>query len=438
MNSRFWVVAWGALAFLSPLSVALAQSAKAQPADYVVAVVNSEPITHSELRAAMARVSTQLQAQGQPQPPAERLQKEVLERLISDRAQLQLAAERGVQVDDASVELAEQNLARQNQVDVPGLRQRLAQDGVSSDALRTQLREQLTLTRLREREVESRIRISDQEVDRAMAEQLAANTDPMVQEINIANLLVAVPERADDSQVAQLQAQAQGLLERARAGENFTALVQQYSNADRTNGGALGLRRGERYPPAFVAATQGLPVGGVSELVRSGAGFHVLKLLERRAPSVLTKSVQQTRARHILLRTSPEVSAFTASSRLSELRQRLVSGKADFAALAREFSQDGSAPQGGDLGWVSPGTFVPEFEDAMNRLAEGEVSPPVVSRFGVHLIVVTDRRRVELGPREVREVVRAQLRDAKLEEAYASWSQEVRERAYVELREAPL
>lgn len=434
MKSRLWTLALIASAVFSPVS---AQVQKSQSADFVVAVVNSEPITNSEVSAAILRLTGQLKSQGQTLPPADEMHKAVLERLISDRAQLQLAAEYGVRIDDAAIDLAEQNLARQNKVDVETFRQRLAKDGVTVSILRGQLRDQLALTRLREREVESRIRISDQDVDRALAEQLAATTDPFAQEINLAQLLIAVPERADATLLSQLQAQAQALRVRVRAGEDFVALVRQYSSAERSKDGQLGLRRADRYPPSFVEATQSLAVGGVSELVRSPAGFHILKVVERRAPSALIRSVQQVRARHILLRTSPELSAFAASTRLADARQRILSGKTDFATAAREMSQDGSAAQGGDLGWAGPGNFVPEFEDVMNRLAEGEISPPTVSRFGVHLIQVTDRRRVDLNPREVRELVRSQLHDAKLDEAYAIWARDVRERAYVELREPP-
>ena len=434
MKSRYWTLAIAASAALLVLP-AMAQ--KTQSADFVVAVVNSEPITNSEVQAAVKRVTGQIKAQRQTPPPDEELRKGVLERLISDRVQLQLAAESGIRIDDAAVDLAEQNLARQNQLDVESFRQRMAQDGIPAATLRTQLREQLTLSRLREREVDARVRISDQDVDRALAEQQAANTNPLTQEINLAQLLVAVPEKADDKLVSQLQAQTQALLVRIRAGEDFATLVKQYSDADRSKAGEFGLRRADRYPSSFVQATQNVAVGAVSELVRSGAGFHILKVLDRRAPSALAKSVVQSHASHILLRTGPELSQAAAVAKLADIRQRIVSGKTDFASAARDNSQDGSAPQGGDLGWVGPGTFVPEFEEALNRLTDGQISSPVVSRFGVHLIQLLDRRRVDLSPREVRELVRNQLREAKLEEAYASWTRDIRERAYVEMREPP-
>jgi len=279
--------------------------------------------------------------------------------------------------------------------------------------------------------------VTDQDIDRYLQEQQASNTDPFTQEINLAQLLVAVPEKASSEQAALLYQQAQKVLNRIRAGEDFGTLVKELSAADRNNGGQLGLRRADRYPPSFVLATQKLGVGGVSDIVRSAAGFHILKVVDRRAPAVLVRTVVQSRARHILLRTGPELTAAQAQARLADYRQRILGGKADFQKLAREYSQDGSAQQGGDLGWVSQGTFVPEFEEAMNRLNEGEISNPVVSRFGVHLIQLAERRRVDLSPQELRQMVSNQLRETKYAEAYVVWARDVRERAYVEMRDPP-
>jgi len=248
---------------------------------------------------------------------------------------------------------------------------------------------------------------------------------------------VAVPEKASAEQATELQQKAEKVLARLRAGEDFAALVQELSSADRTNGGLLGLRRADRYPPTFVAATQNLAVGGISDIVRSGAGYHILKLVEKRAPSVSSRAVVQNHARHILLRLSPQLTQAAAIAQLADFRKRIEAGSATFQALAREHSQDGSAPQGGDLGWVGPGAFVPEFEEPMNRLAEGQISAPVVSRFGVHLIQLMERRRVEMSEREVREAIRAQLRESRYEGAFASWAQDVRGKAFVEYREPP-
>lgn len=427
-----------ALAFLltSTLTVQTAL-AQASQGDFIVAVVNSEPITELELRAEIQRLTQQMAQQRQAVPPVAEMRRGVLDRMINERAQLQTAREMGMRVDEAEVDRTEQAIARQNQIDVTELRKRVVKEGMTVSQFRAQLRDQLLLTRLQEREVESRIRITDGDVERYLQEQQTAQSDPMTQEINLAHILVAVPEKATAEQVASLQARAQKVLERIRGGESFEKLVLELSDADRSNGGQLGLRRGDRYPTLFINAVLKVADGAVSEVVRSGAGFHVLKVVERRTAQGIARSVTQTRARHILLRPGPTLSQEQVIARLSELRQRVLAGKAEFQALAREFSQDGSAPQGGDLGWASPGNFVPEFEEAMVRLREGEISLPVVSRFGVHLIQVEERRRSELSQKELRDAVRGQLRESRYEEAFANWVQEVRGRAFVEMREPP-
>lgn len=406
--------------------------------DYILAVVNSEPVTFQELNLEVRRIAQQMAREGKKSPPEAELRQMVLERLINDKAQLQLASEQGIRIDKAAIERAEQNVASQNGMDVPTLLQSLARDGVSPERFRASLRDQLTLSRLHDREVESSIKIAEADVDRALLEQQANNVDPFTQEINLAQILIVLPEKAGGDEAAALFMKAQRAVERARNGEDFAKLVQELSGGDRANGGQIGLRRGDRLPPVFVTATQQLQVGEVSDVVRTSAGFHVLKLIERKAPERLVQTMVQTRARHILLRLSPQFNQAQAIQRLNQARQQVVSGQTDFAALARKLSQDGSAEQGGDLGWASPGMFVPEFEEAMNSLAtEGAISAPVVSRFGVHLIQLVDRRRVELSPQQIRDAVRAKLRQARYEDAYSNWARNVRARAFVEMREAP-
>lgn len=409
----------------------------AQQADYIVAVVNSEPVTNNEVRTAMQRVLQDIAQKRQVAPPADELRRRVLERLVNERAQLQEAIESGIRIDEGAIAEAEQTIARQNQIDVAELRARVAKDGVSPAKFRSQLRDQLMLQRLHERDVEGRIRISEADIDRFLADQQAGNADPMAQEINLAHLLVSLPEKASAEQASAVLLQAQKVLGRLRGGADFTALVQELSAADRANGGQMGLRRADRYPPAFVAATQNLAVGEVSDIVRSGAGFHILKVVEKRAPAAPSKAVVQSHTRHILLRTGPQLTQAAAIARLADFKKRIEAGSATFEALAREHSQDGSAPQGGDLGWVGSGAFVPEFEEPMNRLAEGQISAPVVSRFGVHLIQLVERRRVELSQREIRESVRNQLKESRYEAAFATWAQEIRGKAFVEFREPP-
>lgn len=405
-----------------------------QSADFIVALVNSEPITNAELSLQIRQVSEQRAQQGIAMPAPAELRSAVLERMIGDRAQLQLARETGIRIDAGAIDQAERNVAAQNQMDVNQLHQSLRSKGTSVGTFRDQLRDQLMLSRLHEREVDSRLRISDTDVDRALAERQAANTDPLAQDIHLAQLLIALPEKPTPAQVNIAQTQAQQLRARVLAGEKFETLVQEFSAADRKNGGQLGLRRADRYPAIFVAATQSLAVGAVSELVRSDAGFHLLKVIDRRA-GTLVETMVQTRARHILLRTSEKVTANQASARLAEVRQRIMAGATSFESAARDVSQDGSAAQGGDLGWSVPGMFVPEFDAVLDRLKDREISQPVVSRFGVHLIQLIERRRVELSLAQQREQMRNSLKAVRAEEAYATWARDVRARAFVEIRE---
>ena len=407
-------------------------------ADYIVAVVNSEPITNNEVRARLLRTEQQMRQQGAQIPPRNELARLLMERLIVERAQLQLARETGIQVSEAAVDDAVANVARQNQMSPAELSRRLEAEGLAFSQFRTDLRNEITLNRLRDRELESRAKVSDQEIEQFIREQDGGTTAAAATEINLAQVLVAVPENANAEQLAALQARAQLVAERARSGTDFAQLVREFSNAPGGSGdGQMGFRTPDRYPELFVNAVQNLPVGGVAGPVRSGAGFHVLKLIEKKRAGMPGATVVETRARHILLRAGPQLSEAAAIARLAEFKTRIAAGQADFAALAREFSQDGSAKDGGDLGWAGAGMFVPEFEERMNSLAPGQVGDPLVSRFGVHLIQVLERRTSTLSPRDQREAVRAALREKKLEEAYVAWAQEVRGRAYVEYREPP-
>ena len=403
-------------------------------AEYIVALVNSEPVTNTEV---LSRVQRALR-QGGPEVervPRPELNRMALERIISEKAQLQQAKELGIKVDDLAVDQAEEGVARQNQMTVTELGRRLAQEGISRDAYRQELRTQITLMRLREREVEPKVRVSDLEVDQYLRDQ-RSNAERAAPTVNIAHILVAVPENASDAKVAELQQKAQGIAQRARAGEDFNALARDLSDApDRLNGGALGARSADRYPPLFIEATQGTPVAGIAGPVRSPAGFHVLKLLSKTEAGDAT--VTQTKVRHILLRVDDKSNTTQAAQKLAGFKKQIEAGTATFAGLARDNSQDGSAKDGGELGWSRPGMFVPEFEEAMNRLQPGQVSDPVVSRFGVHLIQVEQRREAKLSQTEQRDTARAALREKRMEEAYNTWAQEVRGRAYVEYREPP-
>ncbi|CAM3445513.1 peptidylprolyl isomerase [Paracidovorax anthurii] len=412
--------------------------AATRQADYIVAVVNTEPLTNNEVQARVLRLEHQLAAQGGEQPSRQVLVREVLERLINEKIQVQMATESGLKVDDFAISQAEQSVARQNNVSIEEMHRRLAADGISTDRFRTELRNQLLIQRLRERDVESRVRVSDVEVDQYMREQQQTSAADLSKiELNLGHILVTVPENATPDVVEQRRQRAQQAADKVRGGEDFGQVAREFSDAPGSaNGGQLGLRPADRYPELFLRSTQQLPVGGIAGPVRSPAGFHVLKVIERSRAGIPNTAVQ-THARHILLRAGPQLSESAAAERLAEYRRRVVSGQADFATLAREYSQDGSAKQGGDLGWAGPGRYVPEFEEALDALKPGEISPPVVSRFGVHLIQLLERREAKLTQREQRDMVRDTVREKKLDEAFATWAQEARARAYVEYRDAP-
>jgi peptidyl-prolyl cis-trans isomerase SurA len=406
--------------------------------DYIVAIVNQELVTATEVERRVQRVREDA-ARGRTRgrlPPDPELRRQIVDALIDERVILTYSRESGLRIDDAELDRAVQSVAAQNQLTVDQLRGRLSADGIDFARFRSNLRDQLLVERTREREVLGRIRVSDADVDRFIAEQRqTADTDP---EINLAQILVSVPEGAGDAVVTERRARAEEALARVRRGEAFDEVAREISeDPNRARGGELGPRPASRLPDLFVEATRGLKSGDVApQVVRSGAGFHVLKVLAVSDPA--SPRVTQTRVRHILLRVSPRLSAEQAQARLAEYRRAIESRTATFEDLARQFSEDGSAAQGGDLGWTSPGMMVPEFERAMSRLPVGGISPPVASRFGWHLIEVVDRRTVETDPRQLREQARSALREQKFDQAYADWVKELRARSYVELREPPL
>ncbi|MDP4302934.1 peptidylprolyl isomerase [Leptothrix discophora] len=414
-------------------SASVAQEGPRHSADYIVAIVNRELVTNSEVQARLQRTEAEASRSGTRLPPRETLQREVLDQLIDERAQLTHAADSGLRVDESELDRTVASVAAQNQLSVAELRDRLRAEGQDYARFRDTLRDRMVLERVRERDVQARLRIVDADIENWLsAEREKAGA---VNEYNIAQILLAVPENATPADAAARRAQAVALLQRLKAGEDFGALVKSVSDASKANNGELGLRRGDALPDLFVDAVRPLLAGEVApQVVRSGAGFHILKLVERREAAL---AVTQTRARHILLRPGPGSDEAVVVRRMEEFRQRIAAGRVRFEELARQFSEDGSAPGGGDLGWASPGQFVPEFEQVMQSLAINEVSAPVVSRFGVHLIQVLERKQVSLDVRQQREAARAALREQKYEETYLEWAREVRARAYVELREPP-
>lgn len=418
-------------------AASLAQRSSNAPrsADFIVAVVNSEPVTNVEVQQQYDRLRAQAEANN---IPAETARRQALEMLIGQKIQLQMAAERNIQVDNFAVQQAEESVARQNSMTMPELRRRLASEGIPEEQFRADLKKQLVIQKLREAEVDSKVRVSDLDIDQYLREQKAkAGMASAATQLNLGHILITVPENASEDQVKQLQAKAQQAADKIRAGEDFGAAVAEFSDVpDGKGGGAMGLRPADRYPELFVRATQSTPQGAIAGPVRSPAGFHILKVLEKtngEVPAIVT----QSHARHILLRPGPQLSEAQAVERLEDYRRRVLAKQDTFEDLAKRYSEDGSAKEGGDLGWASPRKFVPEFEEALNALQPGEISQPIASRFGIHLIQLLERREAKLNQREQRDMVRSIVRENKLEQAFSTWAQEARARAYVEYRDPP-
>lgn len=421
----------GCGAFAQQRPAAPAAPPETREVDRVVAVVNDEPITLHELQARVQFISAQLRSQGTELPPQDVMQRQVLERLITDKVQMQLAKETGIHVDDATLDAALVRIADNNRLSPEQFRAALEKDGVSWDGFREDVRKEITLARLRDREVDSRITISDAEIDAFLAEQKGKTAE----EVNIQHILLRIPEGASPEVLAEIRAKADTALSRIRLGEDFGKVAATLSQApDALSGGVVGWRNLDRLPPLFVSALGTMKPGDVSDVLRSAAGFHILKLNDRRSVSGDgLQPVQQTHARHILIKTSPTMSDADARQRLLALKDRIDHG-ADFAELARINSADLSASKGGDLGWLYPGDTVPEFEHAMNALKPGEVSEPIHTQFGWHLIQVLARRTEDVSDERKRLMARQALRERRSDEAYQDWLRQLRDGAYVEYR----
>ncbi|HKY00968.1 MAG TPA: peptidylprolyl isomerase [Burkholderiales bacterium] len=402
--------------------------------DRIVAVVNNEVITQRDLDERVAVVTRQLQKQQNVNlPPRAVMEKQVLERMIGDRAQMQFARDSGIRIDDRAVDTAISRIAASNKLSISDFRVALERDGISYDKFRLDIREEMTLQRLKEREVDNRIQISESEIDNFLEDPNNKLNQGTV-EYNFAHIMVRVPEQATPDQVTARLKRAQEAQARARNGQNFGELAISYSDApDGLKGGDIGWRPHDRLPELFARALSTLQPGQVSDILRSPAGFHIVKLKERRGGDNAPLQSEQTHVRHILVRINELVSEAEANRKLGLLRERVLQG-ADFAELARLNSDDGSAGRGGDLGWVQQGDLVPEFERAMNALKPGEMSEPVKSQFGLHLIQVLERRLADVTGDRKRMEARKILRERRIDETYQEWARSIRDRAFVEYR----
>ncbi|WP_374621837.1 peptidylprolyl isomerase [Pandoraea sp.] len=411
--------------------------ASARPVDSIVAVVNDSVITRQELDTRIEEAKHQLTLAKRPIPDADMLQRQVLEQMIVTQVQLQRAKEDGIVVKDADVEQALQRIAADNRLSVDQYKARLSQAGVPWDAFRKEVREQIIMARLRDREVDSQVQVSDSEINAFLAAQRGAAATPSTTEYRLSEILVKLPEGATPDQVSAAQKKASEALDKAKAGGDFAALAKQYSDAsDAANGGDMGFRIPERIPDLYLNQIQKLQPGTVvPQVLRSNNGFHVIKLVEKRQQGGdQGMTVPQIHARHILIRVGDGVSEAQARQKLLDIKAKIEAGKGDFADFARQFSADGSAAQGGDLGWISPGETVPAFERAMSELKDGQISDPVRSEYGYHLIQVLGHRESQVSGDQERNVAMQELRGRKAEQQYRDWLQQLRDSAYVDYR----
>lgn len=403
------------------------------PVDTIAAVVNSEVITVKELHDRTELAIRQLRRQGTQLPARDVIERQMLERLILERAQIQMANETGIRADDATLERAMERIASSNGMTIQAFREALTRDGIDWDEFRGNIRNEILMTRLREREVDSRVVVTDAEVDNYIEANRGAQAN---QAFHAAHILFRAPENASPEQLATLRARAEEVAGRLAAGEDFAKLAASYSDAqDALSGGDLGWRPADRLPALFAEALGAMGTGEVSPVLRSPGGFHLVKLLERRGGEAAAPAqVAQTHARHILIKTSEVLGDSDARRRLEGLRERVVNGAADFGELAKVHSMDLSAAKGGDLGWLYPGDTVPQFERAMDALKPGETSAPVQSPFGWHLIQVLDRRTQDVSDERKRNAARNALRERKIEDAFEDWLRQLRDSTFVELR----
>ena len=428
-----------AAASLAMLVLAAAPHAYAQkpPAsrvvllDRIVAVVNDQVITRRDLDERVTTVLTQLRQQGTPLPLRDALEKQVLERMIFNQVQLQYAKETGLRIDDETLEKTIGRIAEDSKLTPAQLRGALEKDGIGFAKFREDIRDEITIARLREREVDNKITIADSEIDNFLSTRQIQ--DGKADEYHVSHILISVPEQASPERLQERRMRAEQALAQIKGGADFRQVAASFSDApDAVQGGVLGWRETTRLPTLFADAVKGLNAGEISAVLRSPNGFHIMRVNERRgqgAPLI----VSQTRVRHILIKTSEIVSESDAKGRAVKLKERL-DNNANFAELARLQSEDSSAARGGDLGWLSPGDTVPEFEKAMDALKPGQLSEAVRSPFGWHLIQVLERRNQDLSQQQQRLRARQALREQKADEAHQEWVRQLRDKAFVDYR----
>jgi peptidyl-prolyl cis-trans isomerase SurA len=411
-------------------------SANAKVVDSIQVVVNDEVITRNEVAGRMAQVTQNMKARNAQMPDPATMERQVLEAMIVERAQLQLAKEMGVKVDDRTLDATIGRIAENQKMSVQDMRNQMEKEGMPFSQFREDIRNEIMMQRLREHEVDSKVQVSEAEIDTYMAAAKAAEADRI--EVDIAQILVRVPENASPEQIAARAARAEEVMRQLRTGADFARMASTYSDApDALKGGEIGWRDADRLPPMFATELRKLEPGQVTPVLKTNVGFHILKMAGKRSLAEQSDKsiVEQTHARHILIKVTPTMTEGEVKRKLLELKEKMDNNAGTFEELARLHSQDGSASKGGDLGWLYPGDTVPEFETAMKDLKPGQVSDIVQSPFGFHLIQVIARKSEDVTLQKERNAARQVLRDRKMQEAMEDWMRQVRDRAYVEFRE---
>lgn len=421
----------GSLSLTGPAAAQLSVAPEIVEIDRIVAVVNDDVIVHSELQTRLRVVVAQLEGSGVPAPPRDVLEKQVLEQLILDRLQMQMAENTGVRVDDESLNRQIADIARQNKLSLREFRDILERDGFNFTTFREEIRNELIKSQVQQRQVQDRVQITERDIDNYLATRDKQGGN--IPEYRIGHILIAVPDGASPEELAEARDEAEDVLARLKAGANFGRTAAAESDGRQAlEGGDLGWRKGGELPTLFDPVVPKLEKGGLSDVIRSSSGFHVIKLLDMRGAE--RHVINQMHARHILVTTSEIVTSGDAHSRLQLLRARILNG-ADFGELARASSDDpGSAVKGGDLGWLSPGDTIPEFEKRMDQLEVGAVSRPFETQFGWHIVQVLGRRDRDSTEEVQRAKAAEQLRNRKVDEELQSWFRQIRDEAYIEYR----
>lgn len=413
--------------------IPLAVLAKPEPLDRIVAVVNDGVITEHQLDDKLADIRRQMADAQQPEPPADILRQQVLEHTILNTIQLQLARQGGIRIDDGSLNDALVDIAAQNHMTLAQFADHVRNTGEDWASFREQVRDEITLSQLRQMEVARRVHVSDREIDQFL--QSASGKKLFSYDLHLAHILIQIPDQASKDDIAKAEKTASDVVKQARAGADFSQLAARYSNAENAlKGGDLGWRPASELPTLFTQSSESMKPGDVSEPLRAGNGFHIIKLLERRGNSG-THLVKQYQTRHLLIQSDALRTPAQAKALAEKLRGEVLAGKS-FADLARQYSGDpGSASRGGELGWVTPGDMVPAFDQLMQKTPVGQLSPVFQTKFGYHFLEVEAVREADLSRAYQRDQAADALQRRYYDEQLQLWLRKIRAEAYVDIRQ---